>query len=298
MFEEVDFDDMSAMEANTTLSTPRDTATPYTTLPPAGGGVVQFHKPGDEGFSVVAGACDDADARHDAHFMSGDAWMSKDCHCIQCETIRVMSRFSELHNDPKLSPVIVLMDLDNFGFNQFKSIPPHQDVELLDNVVVWAFFGSCFTRHHRVWPNAQTVCEPLPSRAVALQDTAKRSVWQLLVERGQLFFTPCGGQKQAADSVMHRVIQALHGVDTIFLTGDAKLISEIYRSRRLRGMKSRRSHEDELTDRLTVINVTDLDKRFVPVWRALTQRLRICLRDSGSSSSDDSEEGRLRSCCA
>ncbi|KPA84708.1 hypothetical protein ABB37_01212 [Leptomonas pyrrhocoris] len=294
MFEEAEFDDMSAMEASTTLSTPPDVVTPHITFSPVRGGFVQFHKPGDEGFSVVAGACDDADARHDSYFMSGDAWLSEECHCIQCETLRVMSRFSELCSKPELSPVIVLVDLDNFGFNQFKSIPPYTDAELLDNVLVWAFFGSCFTRHHRAWPNAQTVCEPLPSRAAAPHETTKKSIWQILVERNQAFFTPCGGQSQAADSVMRRVIEALHGVDTIFLTGDAKLINEIYRSRRLRGMKTKRHHEGEMTDRLTVINVADLEKRFVPVWRALCQRIRANLRTSDFSSSDDSEEGRLR----
>jgi hypothetical protein len=300
MFEEVDFDDMSAMEAST-LSTPRDVKAPNTSVSvsPLKSGFVMFHKPGDEGFSVVAGACDDADGRHDAHFISGDAWMSSECHCIQCETLRVMTRFSELRADPQLSPVIVLLDLDNFGFNQLKSIPPYQDVELLDHVVVWAFFGSCFTRYHKAWPNAQTVCQPLPGRAAEASAgdlaTKKKSIWQILVERNRVFFTPCGGQSQAADNVMHRVIQALHGIDVVFLTGDGKLINEIYRSRRLLGMKSKRHHEDELTDRLTVINVADMDKRFVPVWRALCQRIRINLRESGAWSSEDSEEGRLRS---
>ncbi|KAL7700039.1 hypothetical protein N2W54_004539 [Lotmaria passim] len=294
MFAETDFDDTSAMEASTSsVASEVDRQSPIK-FTPVKSGFVKFHKPGDDGFSVVAGACDDADARHDAHFISGDAWLSKECHCIQCETLRVMARFSELHSDAQLSPVIVLMDLDNFGFNQFKSIPPFHDVELLDNVVVWAFFGSCFTRHHRAWPSAQTVCEPLPGRLPLAPGTIeKKSIWKILVEKNRVFFTPCGGQSQAADGVMRRVIQALRGIDTIFLTGDVKLINDIYRSRRLLGMKTKRHHEDELMDRLTVINVADMDKRFVPVWRALCQCIRVNLRESGAPSSDDSEEGRL-----
>lgn len=293
MFEEADFDELGDMEVST-LSAPREAYTTPLLPTPAKAGFVRFHQPGEEGFSVVAGACDDADARHDAHFISGDAWMSRECHCTQCETLRVMTRFTELQQEQDTSPVIVLMDLDNFGYNQFKSIPPFQDVELLDNVVVWAFFGSCFTRQYRAWPTAQSVCEPLPGRVVTSSDVKKRSIWETLVEKQQVFFTPCGGHNQAADNVMQRVIEALHGIDTIFLTGDVKLIHDIYRARRLLGMKSKRHHEDELTDRLTVINVADLDKRFVPVWRALCQQIRLNLRESVVSPSDSSEEGRLR----
>ncbi|KAK7199768.1 hypothetical protein NESM_000023100 [Novymonas esmeraldas] len=294
MFEEVAFDDGAVAVA------PRDDtrrvlqdATPHA---PNVKAFVRFHHPGEEGFSVVAGACDDADARHDAHFVSGDAWMSKNCHCIQCETLRVLTRFTEMRAQPDVSPVIVLVDLDNFGFNQFKSIPPYADVELLKHVIVWAFFGSCFTRHHRAWPSAESVCEPLPNRIAPASPTvaAKRSIWEILVETHQVFFTPCGGQSQAADSVMHRVLQALHGVETVLLTGDVRLINEVYRNRRLLGMKSRRHNEEDMSDRLTIINVDDLDKRFVPVWRALCHRLRVSLRDTGAtSSSEESDDGRL-----
>ncbi|KAG5495466.1 hypothetical protein GH5_03127 [Leishmania sp. Ghana 2012 LV757] len=288
MFKEVAFDDMAGS------STPAEEAHSVSELSTAidegGKAFMRFHRPGEEGFSIVAGACDDMDARHDAHFVSGDAWMSKSCHCTQCETLRVLSRYSEMSAQPNTFPVIVLVDLDNFGFNQFKSIPPYADVELLDKVLLWCFFGSCFTRHHRAWPSAQTVCEPLPNRAMPATSAgaAKRSIWEILVEKRQVFFTPCGGQTQAADTVMHHVLQALHGVETVLLTGDVKLINEIYRSRRLLGMKSRRHNEDDMSDRLTVINVDDMDKRFVPVWRSLCHRLRGTLRDA-------SEVGNLNS---
>ncbi|AYU81716.1 hypothetical protein, conserved [Leishmania donovani] len=285
MFEEISFDDVDVSCAS--HEDDRLVAENVADAVEGGKAFVRFHRPGEEGFSIVAGACDDKDARHDAHFMSGDAWMSKDCHCIQCETLRVLSRYSEMRAQPNISPVIVLVDLDNFGFNQFKSIPPYPDVELLDHVLVWSFFGSCFTRHHRAWPSEQTVCEPLPNRAVSVNaaGTTKRSIWEILVSKQQVFFTPCGGQTQAADNVMHRVLQALQGMETVLLTGDVKLINEIYRSRRLLGMKSRRHNEDEMSDKLTVINVDDMDKRFVPVWRSLCNRLRGTLHDVGATGS-------------
>ncbi|KAG5470563.1 hypothetical protein LSCM1_01807 [Leishmania martiniquensis] len=292
MFKEVAFDDtgVSAIPSENSDHASGGSAA----IEEGSKGFVRFHRPGEEGFSIVAGACDDRDARHDSHFVSGDAWMSESCHCTQCETLRVLSRYSEMSAQPSAFPVIVLVDLDNFGFNQFKSIPPYADVELLNRVLLWCFFGSCFTRHHRAWPNAETVCEPLPNRALSMNrtGTAKRSIWEILVEKRQVFFTPCGGQAQAADSVMHRVLQALHGVKTVLLTGDVKLINEIYRSRRLLGMKSRRQNEDDMSDRLTVINVDDMDKRFVPVWRSLCHCLRVTLRDvSEDGDSLDSEAG-------
>lgn len=282
MFKEISFDD-----ADVSCESREDTRLAAENVAGAGKGgkaFVRFHRPGEEGFSIVAGACDDKDAHHDAHFMSGDAWMSKDCHCIQCETLRVLSRYSEMRAQPKIFPVIVIVDLDNFGFNQFKSIPTYADVELLDHVLLWSFFGSCFTRHHRAWPSEQTVCERLPNRAVSVNaaGTTKRSIWEILVEKQQVFFTPCGGQTQAADNVMLRVVQALQGIEAVLLTGDVELINEIYRNRRLLGMKSRRHNEDELSDKLTVINVDDMDKRFVPVWRSLCSRLRGTLCGVGA----------------
>ncbi|GET91499.1 hypothetical protein, conserved [Leishmania tarentolae] len=285
MFQEVAFDDMEVSGASrddTHLS-----AGNAANATEAGKAFVRFHRPGEEGFSVVAGACDDKDARHDAHFVSGDAWMSKDCHCIQCETLRVLTRYSEMRTRPNIFPVIVLVDLDNFGFNQFKSIPPYTDVELLDRMLVWSFFGSCFKRYHRAWPSEQTVCQPLPNRDTTVHSggATKRSIWEILVEKQQVFFTPCGGQMQAADNVMHRVLRALQGMDAILLTGDVKLIDEIYRSRRLLGMKSQRHNEAEMSDKLTVINVNDKDKRFVPVWRSLCDRLRGTLHDVGTADS-------------
>ncbi|KAG5496221.1 hypothetical protein JKF63_02522 [Porcisia hertigi] len=290
MFEEVAFDegDVATKPPNNKRSASSDASS----AAQGGKAFVKFHLPGEEGFSIVAGACDDQDARHDAHFISGDAWMSKTCHCIQCETLRVVSRYSEMCSKSTVAPIVVLVDLDNFGFNQFKSIPPYADVELLDGVVVWGFFGSCFTRHHGVWPSAQTVCEPLPNREKPANAAGrtKRSIWEILVEKQQAFFTPCGGQKQAADGVMQRVLRALHGVETVLLTGDVKLINEIYRSRRLRGTKSRRENEDDISDRLSVINVNDVDKRFVPVWRALCHRCRANTRGPcGESGLADSE---------
>ncbi|AIO01055.1 hypothetical protein LPMP_321700 [Leishmania panamensis] len=295
MFKEVAFENVDVVVApceNARLTT-KDAAD----LRDGGKAIVRFHHPGEEGFSIVAGACDDKDALHDAHFISGDAWMSKSCHCIHCETLRVLSRYSEMCAQRNIFPVIVLVDLDNFGFNQFKSIPPYADVDVLDHALVWCFFGSCFTRHHHAWPSAQTVCEPLPNRVVSVNaaGTTKRSIWEILVEKQQVFFTPCGGQAQAADHVMHRVLQALQGIETVCLTGDVKFINEIYRSRRLLGVKALRHNEEELCDRLTVINVDDMEKRFVPVWRSLCHRLRGAVRDAGATSgNDNSDERRLR----
>lgn len=288
MFEEVEFeDDEGRWEARE--SAPRHHSLSENDGDSNGTTFVSFHRPGDDGFSVVAGACDDRDAYYDSYFMSGDAWMSEDCQCVRCAALRVMSSVNEIKSDSGQTPVILLLDLDNYGFNQFKSIPPFSDVELIDRLYVWAFFGSCFTRHFKSWPSAESVCERLPSKLNT--STLKSSIWQLLVEKHRVSFTPCGGQSQAADTVMQQVLQALNGMHTILLTGDGRLINEVYRHRRLRGMKSKRENEkDMMSDRLTMINVLDMDKRFVPVWRAVCFRVRQITE--GKAEEGDVEEER------
>lgn len=290
-----------------------------------------FHRPGEDGFCAVAGAGDDTDALLDARTISGDSWVNSECHCLRCECLRVMQklervqqRAAQANPTGSAAPLVLLfLDLDNFGFNQFKSVPPgaslaavddddegggdgpsaarHPDapVHPLKHLFVWAFFGSCFTRYHGKWPTEETVCEALPSTKPAGNDgevaqavPRRPSIWQRLVKAGRVHFTPCAGQSQAADGVIMAALGVFAERDVVLLTGDSKLLAEVYSRRRMAGRKSRRDNEhDIMSDRLTLIDINDCGKRFVPVWRQLEQRVTQIVRNvwSRSMEADDDD---------
>ncbi|ORC88318.1 uncharacterized protein TM35_000171900 [Trypanosoma theileri] len=251
-------------------------------------GVVRFHHPGDEGFSCVAGTVDDVHSLYDTRHVSGDAWLSNECHCLRCETLRASTHITALRNHTQLPIVVVLLDLDNYGFNQFKSAPPSLAVKdgfnCIDHMFLWCFFGSCFTRYHGVFPDAASVCEQLPANAQDEKNGkpskhVKMSVWRRLVMAGRCHFTPCGGQQQAADSVMMRAAHALTHMPCIVVSGDRGLLQTIYMSRSSVGKKRKRDEMDsEFLSECDVINVLEHGKRFVPVWRALEKKIQVLVQ--------------------
>lgn len=288
---------------------------------------LHFHRPGEEGFCSVAGAGDDTEALLDARTVSGDSWVSDQCRCLRCECLRVLQKLDGLQRKARATDkgplILLLLDLDNFGFNQFKSVPPRfsaaaaagedehsgeekkddgdegQLVNPLRHLFVWSFFGSCFTRHYKTWPSEVSVCEELPSSSSANSEAPsaasgaprRATIWQRLVRMGHVHFTPCAGQSQAADNAMLSIFDVFGERDVILLTGDKKLLSEIYRRRRIRGCKSRRDNENDLmSDRLTLIDVNDGDRRFIPVWRELEKRVEQVLQDIRSRTEAEAED--------
>ncbi|KAH9578798.1 hypothetical protein LSM04_004812 [Trypanosoma melophagium] len=251
-------------------------------------GIVRFHRPGDEGFSCVAGTADDVQSLYDTRHFSGDAWLSDTCHCLRCETIRASTHITALRQTIKKPVVVVLLDLDNFGFNQFKSAPSALAVRdgfnCIDHIFLWCFFGSCFTRYHGIFPDAESVCQQLPSHLQTANNGkspryVKRSVWQSLVANGRCHFTPCGGQQQAADSVIMRAAHALTHLPCIVVSGDKQLLHAISQSRCCVGKKRKRDGtEFEFPSECDVINVLEHGKRFVPVWRALEKKIQVLLQ--------------------
>jgi hypothetical protein len=147
---------------------------------------VALHRPGDSLFRFVCGAGEDVGRQHLMHVASGDAWGSKECHCLQCGLIRVDSLIHQmLLREPQQAPIrIVLLDLDNYGFPQLfaslaggekkaSQLPSDKkrqakrsrnldsaaccsggDAESLTHggVFVWCFYSSCFARYFNVDP--------------------------------------------------------------------------------------------------------------------------------------------------
>lgn len=279
MFAETSFDDGAESSPPVPVLPTEETEAPATHT-------LHFHRPGDADFSSVAGSRNGKGAPFDNQTINGDSWVSSECRCTRCECLRVLSNIDCLRSRQSKGEtvILVLLDLDNFGFNQFKSIPPHMDVDntdvdILDYIYMWGFFGSCFSRYYKTWPNSETVCEALPQQRSVMKQ--KPSIWQRLVSSGRVHFTPCGGHSQGADEVMLDVIKVFADMNAILVTSDVKLLQKVYQKRRLLGMKTRRSNEDDmLADRLTLVNVEDLDKRFVPVWRELVYRVTQCVKQA------------------
>ncbi|CCW62811.1 unnamed protein product [Phytomonas sp. EM1] len=299
---------------------------------------LRYHKPGEDGFCSVANGEGVGEGEGipwvDSRTINGDSWVSNVCHCTRCECMRVMVALSRLEAPAGRPPVLVLLDLDNFGFNQFKSTPPvlkrshrgrlgctssmrrprtdaacgereggssddgedcySSEVDMFENMFVWAFFGSCFARYHGTWPSEEVVTQPPEPRqgrvrcarlrqpsALAVTSTAmstvtldpllgsvsRPTVWQRLVAAGRVHFTACGGQGQGADGVIVSVINTFIQRDIVLITCDAQLIRRIIRPR-----QDGDGHIS--TGRLHAINVGDVGKRLVPVWRALSDRIR------------------------
>ncbi|KAF8279516.1 hypothetical protein TcG_00195 [Trypanosoma cruzi] len=247
-------------------------------------GVVRMHRPGEVGFSCVAGTADDVESIHDARLMNGDSWLGNECHCVRCETVRVSTQLAKLRQrSSKKAMVVVLLDLDNYGFNQFRSVPTNVPAnggfDLIEHMYVWCFFGSCFSRYHGEFPSAESVCRSIPRETTdtkCKQSVGRRpSVWQRLVSEGRCHFTPCGGQQQGADGVILQIARAMTHMPVIVLSGDREMLQKVCVKRRLVGKKAKREVvERDSPGNVDIINVLEHGKRFLPVWRELESKIR------------------------
>ncbi|CCW70643.1 unnamed protein product [Phytomonas sp. Hart1] len=335
MFKEVSFEEKSIDETHEVPSS--------STAPSALSNVVEsclytlrYHKPGEDGFCSVANGEGEGEGTPwvDSRTINGDSWVGKECHCTRCECMRVIAALNRLERPTEQPLVLVLLDLDNFGFNQFKSVPPvlkrnhrghrrhrssirkprtdaagdyHEDdsndegkdccfseVNVYQHMFVWAFFGSCFARYHGIWPSEEAVSQTLEQRQrqkwsgkakqlfvtgtstnsmstmtlnPLLCSAQRLTVWQRLVATSRVHFTACGGQDQGADGVITSVINTFIQRDIVLITSDTKLIRHI-------ACRDQGDGGYTSTGRLCAINVGDVGKRFVPVWRALSNLIR------------------------
>ncbi|EKF33235.1 hypothetical protein MOQ_002888 [Trypanosoma cruzi marinkellei] len=283
MFAEVEFENedggvLSSAEKNGSCDSPDKSRDDMTV------GVVRMHRPGETGFSCVAGTADDVESIHDARLMNGDSWLGNECHCVRCETVRVSTQLAKLRQrSSKKAMVVVLLDLDNYGFNQFRSVPTtvpaNGGFDLIEHIYVWCFFGSCFSRYHGEFPSAESVCRRIPRAATdpkCKQSVGRRpSVWQRLVSEGRCHFTPCGGQRQGADNVILQIAWTMTHMPVIVLSGDREMLQKVGVNRRLVGKKAKREvAECDSLGTVDIINVLEHGKRFLPVWRELESKVR------------------------
>lgn len=290
MFVEVDFDQE---DSNPGGDTPRSTSSGSTRNTQNDMVTMRFHQPGDEAFAIVAGAVVDTEEQNamNERLANGDGWLTTDCHCLRCESLRVLEKmqaFQHLHRVKGGKVILVLVDLDNFGFNQFKSVPPRPadgETNCFAHMFVWCFFGSCFTRYHSFWPSEETVLKPFQPAGGQQSQGARcvtgDSVWKHLVVNGQVHFTPCGGQSQGADNVIVEVVRNFSQTHPVILvTGDQGLLNFIHAHKRAAGRKARRSDEttaealDFSSQNLDFVNTLVNEKRFIPVWRDLTLKMQ------------------------
>jgi hypothetical protein len=105
-----------------------------------------LHTPRDAAFRFVCGADSDDRRQSNPLVASGDAWGSKDCHCLRCSLLRVaaLTRSTQMHQTSSAAASsllsarrgmqnapskiigrgaavlpLVLLDLDNYGFPHF-----------------------------------------------------------------------------------------------------------------------------------------------------------------------------------
>ncbi|ESL10989.1 hypothetical protein TRSC58_01270 [Trypanosoma rangeli SC58] len=282
MFAEVEFEDEDSARGLAEDSDSHDCPDELEGGAPAG--VVRLHRPGEVGFSCVAGTADDATSLYDARLINGDSWLSNECHCVRCETLRVSTQLTKLRQSSSdKAMVVVLLDLDNYGFNQFRSSPTsatkNGGFDVIEHMFVWCFFGSCFSRYHGELPCPEGVLRSNPKEESnpKCQRSAgrRRSVWQRLVSEGRCYFTPCGGQRQGADGVILQVAQAMTHVPVIVLSGDRQMLQTVHENRRHLGRKSTRDVlEGGFIDNLDIINALEHGKRFLSVWRELEAKIR------------------------
>lgn len=296
--------------------------------------VVRFHKPGDPEFSAVAGAHTEQDANFNPQLFNGDSWLSSECHCLKCEGIRLVEKYCAFHPkermgvittssliSPPLSsnvrraelPVLVLLDLDNFGFRQFQLMPPRLDKfssskldekkvalmsndEIFSQMFMWGFFGSCFTRYHQVWPTEDLLLNLSPpllsegERNISVKKadnppSLSNSIWKKLILQKKLLLTPCSGGRQGADMVLRQVVQAFSSsFDIVVITGDVELMELLQHDQRGKPRKRARSglsNNDEETEscssdgekEIRFICISSKEKKLIPVWAALAHEI-------------------------
>jgi hypothetical protein len=224
MFTEVGFSDSDIDEPARSRKTHR---TEMVTVSEASNELVQvtLHHPSHPQF------------RHSAGIVEGDEpgplgpqWLSQSCHCLRCDILRAGQLIQQLPQ----TPVVVLLDLDNWGFNQLKGAPPKKAQRvgnsrkarqrakrrndplpelLLQQTFFWCFFGSYFVQHFGVHPEE-----------FVFHEAPKGSIWCRLKDAGRVTFTPCGGHLQAADGVITRIAAAMGHCPVVVLSGDLALI--------------------------------------------------------------------------
>lgn len=285
MFAEVEFEEEPFTEPQRrSRSTTEDhgVANEETNSSSSPSAIVHFHLPGMKDFSVVAGASqemEEEESKFDPRLFNGDSWLSTECHCLKCEGLRVVQKVRLL----RPPPILILLDLDNFGFRQFQLCPPRlrrssrlSNEDILSSIFLWGFFGSCFTRYHKVWPTDDLVIrldEEMEKEDMHGSQIRKESIWRRVAKENRLLLTPCSGRNQGADCVMRDVVNAFSGSDMIVVTGDAELIHLLKEDRRLR-RKRAFSHSDMTSSSmLGFVNITTQEKKLVPVWQALADQI-------------------------
>lgn len=308
---------------------------------------IRFHKPGDPEFSAVSGATSHEETNFDPRLFNGDSWLSSECHCLKCEGARLIARTRALpssvptpaslfHSHSSLStcmfrhfPVLVLLDLDNFGFRQFQLMPPRlspsvsmtskkspkvlslSNDDLFASIFLWGFFGSCFTRYHKVWPtedvlmNLYSTLEKEKESNCLLTSEAKMnsvtnpppkqsSIWKQLISQKRLLLTPCSGGRQGADTVLRQVVQGFSSTfQIIVVTGDGPLIKTLqedqglYSRKRVREEKEKNSQNEEFSatvqertlrtplvdQHIRFVHIPPKEKKLVPVWQAIAREV-------------------------
>ena len=227
---------------------------PTSSEPVAARNAAGFHQPGDPAFAIVATPTGDRAAAREARFATGDAWAAGECRCLRCELLRASGAMAAL--DGKLPAAggraVLVLDLDNFGFPQFKGTAGDALLRLLTaaegrGVFVWAFYGACFARFFKV--DAADYVEKITARGVLRapaprptgknkkakaavpgteQSTPQRSGWSALKLGAALHVTRCGGESQAADAVIGecvRLLAAVAGRPVAIATGDQGLLA-------------------------------------------------------------------------
>lgn len=282
MFQETEFDDDDDLADCKATKRRRLEANPSRVeeLMEAAASIKRLHRPGDKHFSLVAGSTPllaeqqkERGDNFDQKLSSGDQWLTNECRCIQCEVIRVSGQcLTALPADT----VVVLLDLDNFGFHQFKRKPPRLDLttgerkrikrkvqssvgggaeplssspiaqlstSVLGRIFVWAFYGSCFGRHYGCLPHEILECAP------------KGSIWSSLQSSKRVHFTPCGGHDQAVDEVIVAISAALAHRKHLVISKDRHLAETIESSKG--------------NSVLGAIDVNDCERQLPGVWKQL-----------------------------
>ena len=132
-------------------------------------------------------------------------WLGSECRCLQCELTRLagsLSAQTEVTRD-----IVVLLDLDNFGFPHWVRTPVQmRDFKLPENIFLWGFYGLGFESHGRKGdPNTHIT---------------RNSIFGHLRARGQLRLSPCGNYPQAADNAMQCAVSVLRNVHLMVVSAD------------------------------------------------------------------------------
>ena len=294
MFDEADFDDVDAplddrggkkrrLDKDRVVKTKRVGPVPDSA---GAAGVYRFHTIHDAKFSPVASTA--TTKKFDEKFSCGDLWNNSTCHCLSCDLVRVMQTKDALQ--AAAAPTILLLDLDNYGFPQFKTrkIKPQEVVR--SNIFIWCFYGACFERHFAVNPEEFIQRKPIAEQAVPERVVGTKaprehaqpgapkssspagspeanqlvvgSLWHSLHLSGRLYFTPCGGHSQAVDEAMMQVAQVLseeHRV--LFMSCDRHLTETANQA-----MGERNGS--------TVINPLAFQRDIIKVWSAIAEKCR------------------------